>query len=101
MDNTDKLTYRDLIRIYSEDVARGRMDTNLTKRQRFYCSRLLNLSSNYGLVAVYYPPTDDTRDHAVRYMAEILWFARALLSNAEVKDLDIAAERANVLLRNI
>jgi hypothetical protein len=98
----ERATYRDLIRRYSDGVASGHFDLDITsKRVRRYVSILLNLASNDGMASVIYPPSDDTRERVCRAMGNVLWDARALLTAAESTDVDAAAERASQILRGI
>ena len=91
----DRYTYRDLIRKYSADVANGSADADLKPRERRLTMVLLNLASNATLAAVYYPPTDGTRDLVAQHLAEIVWQARPLV-DAVSPALGDAFEAANV-----
>ena len=97
-------TYQDLIRKYSADVAAGHADTDLNPRERRLAVVMLNLASNAGRAAVYYPPTDGTRDETVAYLAEIVWQARPLVdavSPASGEAFEHAHARAIECLRSI
>lgn len=97
-------TYRDIIRHYSADVASGSADTDLKPRERRLCAVMLNLASNAGQTMAYYPPTDQTREDAVRHLANIVWDARPLVdacSPASADAFQVAIDRAIVALRGM
>ena len=100
--HVERITYRDIIRRYSDLVEKGHADTDLLPRQRRLVVVMLNLASSAGMAAVYYPPTDQTRDEVAHHLGDILWDARPLMratSTTVDADLDVAAERAVAILR--
>jgi len=101
---TDRYTYRDLIRLYSDGVTHGASDTDLNPRERRLVAILLNLASNSGNAAVYYPPTDATRDDVARGLGDIAWHGRPLVlavSPASESAFEAAIGRTREILLNI
>ncbi len=86
-------TYRDLIRLYSDSIAKGGTDTDLNPREKRLTAILLNLASNAPIAAVAYPPSDQTRDDVRRTLGEIAWQGRPLVLAASPASGD-AFERA-------
>jgi len=98
------MSYRDIIRSYSASVERGAFDADLNPRERRLCTVMLNLASNAGMAVVVYPPTDGTREAAVKHLADIIWDARPLVdavSPASSTAFEVAIERALTILRGI
>lgn len=97
-------TYQSVIRSYSATVATGHADADLTTRQRRLVVALLNTASNAYQTTVVYPPTDRTRDDAIRHLSDILWQSRHFVtatSPTAGDDLSLATERAIEVLRNV
>jgi hypothetical protein len=98
-------TYRDLIRVYAKGVRGGTNDADLLPKQRRLVEVMLNLASNAPFAGVIYPPTDGTRDEAVKHLGNIAWDARALvdavLPVGKVDTFGVSMERAITILRNI
>lgn len=101
-----RLTYRDLIHTYSENVSRGLADTDLSPRQRRLVTVMLNLASNTGSASVYYPPTQETRRAVVHHLLDQLhpgrFLALAMSSGPKAQaDFEAAHERAIAILRGM
>ena len=102
----ERYTYRDIIRKYSDDLRAGLCDTDLTRQAQRLTAVCLETASNAGRAAVYYPPTDQTREDVCRAMGTALWdgnvraFADAV-SPATGRTLETAVERASEILRGI
>lgn len=97
-------TYQNIIRSYSSTVASGHSDADLWPRQRRLTVALLNAASNAGRASVAYPPTDQTRDDVVKYLSDILWQSRHLVTATAPNagdDLEVAIARAIAVLRGI
>lgn len=99
-------TYQDLIRIYSDNVAKGTSDTDLTQRERRLTQILLNIASNTGFATVNYPPTAEDRDKVIKVFGDILWnsAARALvsaISPSSDQPFSNAIDRTVRVLRNM
>jgi hypothetical protein len=100
----NQYTYRDIIRHYSADVAKGSADTDLKPRERRLASVMLNLASNASIAMVYYPPTEPTREIVVHHLSDIVWDARPLVdacSPASGDAFQTALDRAIVILRGV
>lgn len=99
-----RMTYRDIVRTYSDNVDKGYADTDLTPRERRLVRTMLNIASNAGMASVHYPPTDYTRDDVCQYLGNVLWESRALVqavSPASADAFESAAERAIAIIRNV
>lgn len=97
-------TYQDLIRKYSEDVARGYADTDLTPRQRRLVVAFLNIASNETSTLALYPPSEQTRIDAKRHLGDVLWNAGHLVmatSPGAGGDYDTARSLACEILEGI
>ena len=101
----DRYTYQELIRKYAEDVETGYADRDITDRCRRIVTAMLRRVAATGDTAVYYPPTDATRDDACRRAADLLWDARpymwAVSGDDSAEDIDAAHTRTLAILRGI
>jgi hypothetical protein len=96
------MSYADVIRRYSDMVAKGTADTDLTVRQRRIVSIMLNLSSNVVTHIAYNGLTDADRDIATRKLGDVMWDAIWLMEAVAPRsadDISVARERAVVILR--
>lgn len=96
------VTYGDIIRRYSDEVAKGWADADLNPRQRRLVVTMLNLASNGATHISYSSLRDDDRDAAVKRLGDILWDAHWLVVAASPRvgdDMDAARERAVAILR--
>lgn len=100
------MTYQQMLRNYANGVGDGLYDDDLTPRQRRFVRVIVNTAANEPLTAVIYPPTDRTRDDAVRLLVDRLWDgnASALLGAAgqgALDDFTAAQERAVEIIRGV
>lgn len=100
------MTYQQMLRNYANGVGDGLYDDDLTPRQRRFVRVIVNTAANAPLTAVIYPPTDRTRDDAVRLLVDRLWDgnASALLGAAgqgALDDFTAAQERAVEIIRGV
>lgn len=71
-------TFQQLIRIYSDNVAKGVSDTDLSPRERRLTQVLLNIASNGYLSDVAYPPTTERREEVIKRFSNLMWDSAAL-----------------------
>lgn len=97
----ERTTYRSILRSYSDGIAGGGFDSDVTdKRTRFYFARLLNLASNSGHADYPYPPTEAQRDGVAKHLGAIVWDARALITDRDSDKFEAALSRAIEVVRN-
>ena len=98
-------TFRELIRIYGDNLENGHTDTDLTPRQRRLTVLALNTASN-GPTDMNYPPTSTERLNVIRRLNNVMWegnvgFFVEIANRAARADLTVAHERAIEILNNI
>lgn len=100
------MSFAEILRSY----ARGLLDKqpwndlDLAPRERKVTGVLLNLVSNIPVATRDYPPNDDTRDAAVRKLADLAWEFRAItqqLGKSADDTFTVAIERAITIIRSI
>jgi len=102
----ERYTYRDIIRTYANDLRAGLCDTDLTRQAQRLTAVCLATASNAGYAAVYYPPTDQTREDVARAMGAALWDGNVraftdAVSPATGRTFETALQRASEILRGI
>ena len=99
-------TYRDLIRIYSDGVAKGRNDSDLDRRTARVLALVLNTASNDYAADRPYPPDAQTREDVLARLSQTLWngnvrtFIEAV-SPSGATTFDAAVPLAFTILRNL
>jgi hypothetical protein len=99
-------TFQQLIRIYSDNVAKGVSDTDLTPKERRLTQVMLNIASNAGLAVLNYPPQEDEREKIIKRFTDLMWDSSvstliSAVSPSSEKAFSNAIQRTVEILRNM
>lgn len=102
----DRLTYRDIVRTYADNVRNRHADTDLTQRQAKFTALVLTTASNDGATSQPYPLAEDVTQAVVTRTLNLFWDGNVSLfldiaSQGAREDFDVAVSRAVTILKGV